>query len=143
MGGEWGVGASLAMESVPPRWRGVLSGVLQEGYALGYLLAAVVYFTVFPRIRLARDVLHRRLAGAAVAVRARQGEGVGGVARAPGDGLGERTARAIALHWRRFGYLVLLMAMMNMMSHGTQDMYPTFLQQQRHFTTAGDRDRSR
>src|SRR5438045_7338232 len=40
MGGEWGIGASLAMEKVPPRWRGVLSGVLQEGYAVGYLLAA-------------------------------------------------------------------------------------------------------
>src|SRR6266852_3224152 len=49
MGGEWGVGASLAMEKVPPRWRGVLSGVLQEGYAVGYLLAACCYFFVFPR----------------------------------------------------------------------------------------------
>src|SRR5438093_8189363 len=48
MGGEWGVGASLAMEKVPPRWRGVLSGVLQEGYAVGYLLAACSYFFVFP-----------------------------------------------------------------------------------------------
>src|SRR5881296_3686833 len=49
MGGEWGVGASLAMEKVPPRLRGVLSGLLQEGYAAGYLLAAVCYFFVFPR----------------------------------------------------------------------------------------------
>jgi len=49
MGGEWGVGASLAMEKVPPRLRGVLSGLLQEGYAVGYLLAAVCYFFVFPR----------------------------------------------------------------------------------------------
>ena len=48
MGGEWGVGASLAMESVPARWRGVISGFLQEGYAVGYLLAAVAYWTVFP-----------------------------------------------------------------------------------------------
>src|ERR1051325_1503103 len=48
MGAEWGVGASLAMEKVPPRWRGVISGVLQEGYALGYLLAACCYFLVFP-----------------------------------------------------------------------------------------------
>src|SRR5438270_2769990 len=43
MGGEWGVGASLAMESVPARWRGVLSGLLQEGYAMGFILAAVAY----------------------------------------------------------------------------------------------------
>src|SRR5207253_9347445 len=49
MGGEWGVGASLAMEKVPPKIRGILSGLLQEGYAVGYLLAAVCYFFVFPR----------------------------------------------------------------------------------------------
>src|SRR5581483_10780302 len=48
MGGEWGVGASLAMESIPPKWRGIVSGLLQEGYAAGYLLAAVVYYFVFP-----------------------------------------------------------------------------------------------
>src|SRR4030081_3047971 len=49
MGGEWGVGASLAMEKVPPRLRGFLSGMLQQGYALGYLLAAVCFYLVFPR----------------------------------------------------------------------------------------------
>src|SRR5438105_10759015 len=49
MGGEWGVGASLAMEKVPAKLRGMLSGLLQEGYATGYLLAAVCYFFVFPR----------------------------------------------------------------------------------------------
>src|SRR6202011_4007636 len=49
MGGEWGVGASLAMEKVPPRLRGLLSGVLQQGYALGYLLAAVCFYLIFPR----------------------------------------------------------------------------------------------
>ncbi len=48
MGGEWGVGASLAMEKVPPKWRGILSGLLQEGYAAGYLLAAVAYRLIFP-----------------------------------------------------------------------------------------------
>src|SRR3954470_11422847 len=49
MGGEWGVGASLAMEKVPTKLRGLLSGLLQEGYAVGYLLAAICYFFVFPR----------------------------------------------------------------------------------------------
>src|SRR5712671_3413013 len=48
MGGEWGVGASLAMEAVSPRWRGFFSGLLQEGYAVGYLLAAGAFFFVFP-----------------------------------------------------------------------------------------------
>src|SRR4030081_1542232 len=49
MGGEWGVGASLAMEKVPPRWRGALSGFLQQGYAAGNLLAAICYFALFQR----------------------------------------------------------------------------------------------
>src|SRR3989442_12065796 len=49
MGGEWGVGASLVMEKVPPRLRGVFSGLLQQGYAAGYLLAALCYFVVYPR----------------------------------------------------------------------------------------------
>ncbi len=48
MGGEWGVGASLAMEAVPSRWRGILSGVLQEGYAIGYLMASLAYLFIFP-----------------------------------------------------------------------------------------------
>ena len=50
MGGEWGVGASLAMEKVPPRLRGLLSGILQQGYATGYLLAALCYFLLFERV---------------------------------------------------------------------------------------------
>src|SRR5580658_486083 len=49
MGGNWGVGASLVLESVPPKWRGVASGLLQQGYAVGYLLAAGAFYTVFPR----------------------------------------------------------------------------------------------
>src|SRR3954452_19083225 len=48
MGGEWGLGASLAMESLPTKSRGLFSGILQQGYAFGYLLAAVVYWAVFP-----------------------------------------------------------------------------------------------
>src|SRR5271163_209014 len=43
MGGEWGVGASLTMESIPPHWRGLVSGILQSGYSFGYLLAALLY----------------------------------------------------------------------------------------------------
>ena len=56
MGGEWGVGASLAMEKVPPRLRGLLSGLLQEGYAAGNLLAAICYFFLFQRLGLAAAV---------------------------------------------------------------------------------------
>src|SRR3954454_7433853 len=48
MGGEWGLGASLAMESLPTKARGLFSGILQQGYAFGYLLAALVYWLIFP-----------------------------------------------------------------------------------------------
>src|SRR5438046_6681293 len=48
MGGEWGLGASLAMESLPTHTRGLFSGILQQGYAFGYLLAALVYWIIFP-----------------------------------------------------------------------------------------------
>src|SRR5580692_9080376 len=50
MGGEWGVGASLAMEAAPRRWRGVLSGILQSGYSVGFFLAAFVSWLVLPTL---------------------------------------------------------------------------------------------
>ncbi len=50
MGGEWGLGAALALESVPPKARGIVSGILQQGYAVGYLLAAVLFWTLYDRI---------------------------------------------------------------------------------------------
>jgi SHS family lactate transporter-like MFS transporter len=132
MGGEWGVGASLAMESVPARWRGVLSGVLQEGYACGFLLAAVVYSTVFPiwgwRAMFFIGGLPALLS---LFVRAKVKE-TEAWHRSRTDWASYR--RVIGRHFPLFAYLVLLMAMMNFISHGTQDLYPTFLQQQRHFS---------
>src|SRR5262252_3600367 len=111
MGGEWGVGASLAMEKVPPRWRGVLSGLLQEGYAVGYLLAACCYFVVFPRWGWRPMFFMGGLpALLALFVRLRVKE----------SAVWEKTrherwgdlGRAIVSHWRLFIYLVLLMMMM-------------------------------
>ena len=133
MGGEWGVGASLAMESVSPKWRGVLSGLLQEGYAFGYLLAAVAYFTVFPHFGWrAMFFIGGLPALLALFVRARVKESEAWHEHKMTDWGSYR--RAIGTNWRLFLYLVLLMTMMNLISHGTQDMYPTFLQQQRHFS---------
>ncbi len=133
MGGEWGVGASLAMEAVAPKWRGVLSGLLQEGYALGYLLAAIAYFTVFPHFGWrAMFFIGGLPALLALFVRARVRESDAWQEHRMTDWGSYR--RAIGSHWRLFLYLVLLMTMMNLVSHGTQDMYPTFLQQQRQFT---------
>jgi SHS family lactate transporter-like MFS transporter len=126
MGGEWGVGASLAMEKVPPRLRGFLSGLLQQGYALGYLLAAVCFYTVFPRWGW-RPMFFigglPALLGLFVRFKVKESE-VWHKTRQPNwSSLG----REILSHWKLFLYLTLLMMTMNLSSHGTQDMFPTFL----------------
>ena len=132
MGGEWGVGASLTMESVSPRWRGVLSGLLQEGYALGYLLAALVAYFVYPHWGWRPMFFIGGLpALLTLFIRSK-------VKESP-TWAHSRTDwptywRAIARNWKLFLYLVLLMMMMNSISHGTQDMYPTFLKHQRGYS---------
>jgi SHS family lactate transporter-like MFS transporter len=133
MGGEWGVGASLAMEKVPPRLRGILSGLLQEGYAAGYLLAAVCYFFVFPRWGWRPMFFIGGLpALLAIFVRLRVKESE--VWKKTRHENWSQLGRGIASHWKLFIYLVLLMMMMNFVSHGTQDMYPTLLKRQWHFS---------
>ena len=127
MGGEWGVGASLAMEKVPPRLRGVLSGLLQEGYAVGYLLAAVCYFFVFPRWGW-RPLFFIGGLPALLALYVRMGVKESEVWERTRHATWGELGRGIASHWKTFLYLMLLMTMMNFASHGTQDMYPTFLQ---------------
>ena len=131
MGGEWGVGASLAMEKVPPRLRGFLSGMLQQGYALGYLLAAVCSYFVFPRWGW-RPMFFigglPALLGLFVRFRVKESEVWQKTRHHNWSSLG----REIVSHWKLFLYLTLLMMMMNFASHGTQDMFPTFLQRQWH-----------
>lgn len=129
MGGEWGVGASLAMEKVPPRLRGFLSGLLQQGYALGYLLAAICFYTVFPRWGW-RPMFFigglPALLGLFVRFKVKESE----VWRKTRHSNWSNLGREIVSHWKLFLYLTLLMMMMNFVSHGTQDMFPTFLQRQ-------------
>jgi len=136
MGAEWGVGASLVMEKVPPRYRGVVSGLLQQGYALGYLLAAVCYLFVFPRWGW-RPLFFigglPALLALFVRARVRESDVWRETRHETWSGLG----RAIASNWKLFLYLTILMAMMNMVSHGTQDMYPTFLERDWHFGPTG------
>jgi SHS family lactate transporter-like MFS transporter len=135
MGGEWGVGASLAMEKVPPRLRGILSGLLQQGYAAGNLLAAICYFALFQRWGW-RPLFFLGGLPALLAVFVRfhvQESEVWKKSRHESwGGLGQ----AIGSHWKLFIYLMLLMTMMNFASHGTQDMYPTFLERQWHMSPA-------
>jgi SHS family lactate transporter-like MFS transporter len=132
MGGEWGVGASLAMESVPAKWRGVLSGMLQQGYAVGYLLAAIAYALIFPHFGWRMMFFVGGLSGLLslfAIVKVKETEAW---ERSRTDWTTYR--KAIFDHRKLFFYLIALMAMMNFISHGTQDMYPTFLRVQRHFS---------
>jgi MFS transporter, SHS family, lactate transporter len=126
MGGEWGVGASLAMESAPPRWRGILSGIVQSGYSIGYLLAAVASRFVLPvwgwRAMFWVGGIPALLAFY-IRYRVKESE-AWEQHRAPTVGAILQTASG---HWKIFGYLVLLMTLMTFLSHGTQDLYPHFL----------------
>ena len=132
MGGEWGVGASLALEWGSPRLRGLLSGLLQEGYALGSLLAALAFRLLYPYFNTLCPGNGWRLmfflgglpALLSIFIRAKVKESAAWHEHKT-DWANYR--RSLLKHWRRFLYIVLLMAMMNFMSHGTQDMYPTLL----------------
>jgi SHS family lactate transporter-like MFS transporter len=128
MGGNWGVGASLVLESVPLKWRGMASGLLQQGYALGYLLAAGALYTVFPRWGW-RPMFFVGVIPAAltllICTKVQESEAWH---QARTNWVTYRSA--IFGNMRLFLYLVLLMSMMNCISHGTQDMYPTYLQRQ-------------
>jgi SHS family lactate transporter-like MFS transporter len=139
MGGQWGIGASLVLESVPPRWRGVLSGLLHQGYSLGNLLAALAFLTVYPAMSVAYPGSAWRvmfflgglpaLLSIFVLVKVKESE-------AWHEHRTDWTTywRSLPGVWRRFLYLVVLLTAMGFISHGTQDLYPTFLQQQRHFS---------
>src|SRR5256714_9049533 len=132
MVGEWGVGASLALESASPRLRGLLSGLLQEGYALGNLLSAVAFRLVYPYFNSLYPGNGWRLmfflgglpALLSLFIRSRVKES---------DAWHEHKTdwetyrKSLPKYWQRFVYLVMFMTMMSFMSHGTQDMYPTLL----------------
>ena len=133
MGGEWGVGASLAMEKAPAHRRGILSGLLQEGYALGNLLAAVCFFLVFPRWGW-RPMFFIGGLPALLALYVRSHVKESEVWQRSRERDWGAYLRSIFSNWKMFLYLVFLMAMMNFVSHGTQDMYPTFLQRDWHFS---------
>lgn len=127
MGGEWGVGASLAMEKVPPRLRGILSGLLQEGYAVGNLMASGAYFFIFPRYGW-RPLFWLGGIPALLALFIRMHVKESEVWQQSRHHTWSHLGSAILKHWRLFLSLTLLMWMMNLASHGTQDLFPTFLQ---------------
>ncbi|MFZ3215871.1 MAG: MFS transporter [Candidatus Acidiferrales bacterium] len=136
MGGEWGVGAALAFETLPQENRGFFSGLLQEGYVVGYLMAALVYGTLF-RYAGWRGmfVIGALPAFLVIYIRTKVEEspawrqGRGTVVTAPRS-LGKDVVKYLG----SFLFLVVLMFAFNLFSHGTQDLYPTFLQKNRGFS---------
>jgi len=139
MGGEWGVGASLAMEAAPPRWRGVLSGILQSGYSIGYLLAALAARVVLPTLGWRWMFWLGALpALLALYIRAKVPESEAWAQHRAGSF--KELLRVVVLNAKRFGYLVVLMTFMMFLSHGTQDLYPDFLKEVHHVkaTTVAD-----
>jgi SHS family lactate transporter-like MFS transporter len=128
MGGEWGVGASLAMEAAPPRWRGILSGILQSGYSTGYLLASVAARFVLPALGWRWMFWLGALpALLALYIRTKVPESEAWAQHRAGSMTD--VLRVVASHWKRFAYLVVLMTFMMFLSHGTQDLYPDFLKE--------------
>ena len=142
MGGEWGLGAALAMEKIPAEKRGFFSGVLQQGYSIGYLLAAVVFLGIrqvdlgIPSWRI---LFAFSLLPALVSLYIRQKVGESEAwertqERIKVTQVKARTVFAQPAVLKRFGYLILLMTAFNWLSHGTQDVYPTFLKEGLHFS---------
>src|SRR5580693_3149270 len=129
MGGEWGVGASLTMETIPPHARGFVSGLLQSGYPTGYFLASIVYGALFPYIGW-RGMFMVGVIPALLVLYIRRN-----VPESPSwskEAAVERgsTLTILKSHWRLGIYAVILMTAFNFFSHGTQDLYPTFLEVQ-------------
>ena len=133
MGGFWGVGASLTLESAPKRWRGLFSGLLQGGYPLGYLLAAVAARLVLPAwgwramffaglLPGAITMLIAYLSPESEAWKQHRVPSMAGILRVMWE------------HRKSFAYLVLMLTLMTCLSHGTQDLYPDFLKTAHHFS---------
>ncbi|HZW93351.1 MAG TPA: MFS transporter [Candidatus Eremiobacteraceae bacterium] len=135
MGGEWGVGAALAFETLPAEGRGFFSGLLQEGYAVGYLVAALVYRTVFPFVGWRGMFIVGALpAFLVIYIRTKVDESPAWLQGKVARDTESRLGKDILTYAGTFIFLVVLMFAFNSFSHGTQDLYPTFLQKDHHFT---------
>lgn len=136
MGGEWGVGASLAMETIPAKTRGVISGMLQAGYPTGYLLAAIANKFLFDEIGWRGMFMVGALPALLVLYIRRQVDESPAFAARQHDVKKVRLGPILQRHKALLIYAVLLMTAFNSFSHGTQDLYPTFLKVQLQFDTS-------
>jgi MFS transporter, SHS family, lactate transporter len=128
MGGEWGVGASLAMEAAPVRWRGILSGILQSGYAIGNLLAAVAARFLLP-VWDWRPMFWIGALPALLALYIRTKVPESEAWRQHRATSTWQVLRVVGGDWKRFVYLIVMMTFMMFLSHGTQDLYPDFMKE--------------
>jgi len=135
MGGEWGVGSALAFETLPAEGRGFFSGLLQEGYAMGYLFAALIYGAVFSLIGWrGMFVIGALPAFLVIYIRSKVDESPAWLQGQVSSKSESRLGRDIVANIGLFLFLVLLMFSFNSFSHGTQDIYPTFLHANLRFT---------
>jgi len=135
MGGEWGVGAALAFETLPAEGRGFFSGLLQEGYVVGNLLAAAVYGTLFPIVGWRGMFLIGALpAFLVIYIRTKVDESPAWLQGRAARETEHRAGKDIFAYLGSFLFLVVLMFGFNSLSHGTQDLYPTFLERNHLFT---------
>ncbi len=135
MGGVWGIGASLALESIPAKSRGLISGILQEGYPMGYFLAAIANLflpAIGWRGMLALGVLPALLI-LYIQRSVRESPAWEAAGSAAAASPRPNFIQAMKGRWRMLAYAVLLMTCFNFFSHGTQDLYPQFLRNQHHF----------
>ncbi|KAF8876383.1 major facilitator superfamily domain-containing protein [Infundibulicybe gibba] len=149
MGGIWGLAASTALENLPVEVRGLASGVLQQGYAVGYLLAAVINLTLVPEttpgwrslfwtgagISLFAAGIRALLPESEVFIRAKAAEKARGTDTSKKTKIFiKETKEMLKRHWLLCIYSVLLMTGFNFLSHGSQDLYPTYLQASKNFS---------
>ena len=135
MGGEWGVGAALAFETLPKENRGFFSGLLQEGYVVGYLLAALLYGTLFHFIGWrGMFVVGALPAFLVIYIRTKVEESPAWLqGRGATVGVRRNLGKDIVKYLGIFVFLTILTFALNLFSHGTQDVYPTFLERNRGF----------
>src|SRR5271169_2625884 len=135
MGGEWGVGAALAFETLPAEGRGFFSGLLQEGYAAGYLMAALVYGTVFRFVGWrGMFVIGALPAFLVIYIRTRVDESPAWAQGRVSRKAEVHQGKGILTYLGTFAFLVVLMFAFTSFSHGSQDLYPTFLTKDHKFS---------
>lgn len=134
MGGEWGIGSALAIESVPARARGLVSGILQVGYPTGYLLASIVFGLLYQSIGW-RGLFMVGVLPALLVLYIRRNMSESEVWQAARSKPKQSLWATLKREWKLAIYAIVLMTAFNFLAHGTQDIYPTFLEVQHAFNT--------